>query len=60
MLMKKILIIVVLALLAMPAGVSALVTYSGNTVNIIDPVNDVLPRCAHPEMPSQKPLFTFL
>ena len=40
MLMKKILIIVVLALLAMPAGVSALVTYSGNTVNIIDPVND--------------------
>jgi hypothetical protein len=38
--MKKILIIVVFALLAMPVSVSALVTYSGNMVNIIDPVTD--------------------
>jgi len=38
--MKKILIIVVLALLAIPLSVSALVTYSGNQVSIDDPVND--------------------
>jgi hypothetical protein len=38
--MKWLLIIVVLALLAIPVSVSALVTYSGNQVNIIDPVND--------------------
>jgi len=38
--MKKVLIIVLLVLLAVPASVSALVTYSGNQVNIVDPVND--------------------
>jgi len=38
--MKRVLIIVVLALLAIPPGVSALVTYSGNQVSINDPVND--------------------
>jgi len=38
--MKKILIILLLALVAIPVSVSALVTYSGNQVNIVDPVND--------------------
>jgi hypothetical protein len=38
--MKKLLIIVLLALLAVPVSVSALVTYSGNQVNILDPVPD--------------------
>jgi hypothetical protein len=38
--LKRLLIIVVLALLAVPVSVSALVTYSGNQVNIIDPVSD--------------------
>jgi hypothetical protein len=38
--MKRFLIIMVLALLAIPPGVSALVTYSGNQVIINDPVND--------------------
>jgi len=38
--MKRFLIIVVLALLTIPPGVAALVTYSGNQVSINDPVND--------------------
>lgn len=38
--MKKFLIVVLLALLAVPVSVSALVTYSGNQVNILDPVPD--------------------
>jgi hypothetical protein len=38
--MKKFICIVLLVLLAVPAGVSALVTYSGNDVTIIDPVDD--------------------
>jgi hypothetical protein len=38
--MKKFLIIVLLALLAIPMSVSALVTYSGNHVSINEPVND--------------------
>jgi hypothetical protein len=38
--MKKCLIVILLALLAMPVSVSALVTYSGSSVNIIDPVAD--------------------
>ena len=38
--MKKFLIIILFALLAIPLGVSALVTYSGNQVSINDPVND--------------------
>lgn len=38
--MKKYLIIALLVLLVIPAGVSALVTYSGSSVNIIDPVAD--------------------
>ena len=38
--MKKIIFIVVLFLLAVPAGVSGLVTYSGNEVKITDPVAD--------------------
>jgi hypothetical protein len=38
--MKMFIIIAVLVLLAVPAGVSALVTYSGNDVTIIDPVDD--------------------
>jgi hypothetical protein len=38
--MKKFLIIIIFALLAIPLGVSALVTYSGNHVFINDPVND--------------------
>ncbi len=38
--MKKFIIVVLLALLAMPVSVSALVTYSGNQVNIIEPVAD--------------------
>jgi hypothetical protein len=37
---KKLLIIVILAFLAIPVSVSALVTYSGNQVNIIEPVTD--------------------
>src|SRR4030042_4977844 len=38
--MKKFLIVVLLVLLALPVSVSALVTYSGNQVNILDPVPD--------------------
>jgi hypothetical protein len=38
--MKKLVIIVLLALLAVPVSVSALVTYSGNQVDIMDPVPD--------------------
>jgi len=38
--MKKFLIAVLLALLAVPVSVCALVTYSGNQVNILDPVPD--------------------
>ena len=38
--MKKFLIIAFLVLLVVPAGVSALITYSGSSVNIIDPVTD--------------------
>ncbi len=38
--MKSFLVIVILALLAIPLSVSALVTYSGNHVSINEPVND--------------------